>query len=122
MRQAIQAVGGKTLVVASADLSHVGPAFGDQQPLAGDAPEAQQARNRTVKHDQEMLSHIQKGQADDLITSMSWQGNPTRWCSIGNLVATLQLTEANEARLLNYAAAMDPQGMSMVSSAALVIA
>lgn len=122
MREAIQAVGGKTLVVASADLSHVGPAFGDQQPLAGDAPEAQQARNRTVKHDQEMLSHIQKGQADDLITSMSWQGNPTRWCSIGNLVATLQLTEANEARLLNYAAAMDPQGMSMVSSAALVIA
>lgn len=122
MRQALDSVGGKTLIIASADLSHVGPAFGDQVPLAGDTPEAQKARNSTVKLDQEMLAHIQNAKPDDLITSMSWQGNPTRWCSIGNLVAMLRLTGASEVRLLNYAAAMDGQGMSMVSSAAMATA
>ncbi len=122
LKTALDKVGGKTLVVSSADLSHVGPAFGDQQPLVGDAPEAQEARNKTVKQDQELLAHVQAGKMDDLISSVAWQGNPTRWCSIGNLVAMLKLTGAQELKLLNYSAALDPQGMSMVSSAALVTA
>ncbi len=121
LRDSIEALGGRTLVIASADLSHVGPAFGDQKPLAGDEPEQTQARENVVKHDQEMLGHVVNHQPDELISAMAWQSNPTRWCSIGNMTAALRVVEPEQVRLLNYAAAMDSQGFSLVSSAALAM-
>lgn len=118
LRAAIGSVGGRTLIVSSADLSHCGPTFGDQQPLAGDSPAAAGARDRVLKHDREMLKLVAEGKPDDLVASMSWQQNPTRWCSIGNIVATMRVTAATDIRLLSYAGAMDPQGLSFVSHAA----
>jgi AmmeMemoRadiSam system protein B len=121
MRGAIGDVGGKTLIVSSADLSHVGPMFGDRQTLAGDSPEAQEARNRVLSHDQEMLAHIANIRPDDLVTAMAWQQNPTRWCSTGNLVAALMIAQPQRVRLLRYMAALDPQGSGMVTSAGAVM-
>ncbi len=121
LKSVIASLPGKTLVVSSADLSHVGPAFGDQQPLAGDSSEAVEARNKVSAHDQEMLAMVTEGRMDDLIGAMSWQQNPTRWCSIGNLVATVGVVEPERVELLSYAAAMDPQGSTLVSSAAMAM-
>ena len=42
-------------------------------------------------------------------------------CSTGNIVATLQITQPGEIRILNHAAAMDEQGLGMVSSAAVAM-
>lgn len=119
LKATIAKVGGRTLVVSSADLSHVGPAFGDQQALAGDSEEAQQFRTQVATHDQEMLRMVADMKVDDLISSMAWQQNPTRWCSIGNIVATMRTIEPSQVDVLNYAAAMDPQGTAFVSSASL---
>ncbi|MEM1185963.1 MAG: AmmeMemoRadiSam system protein B [Planctomycetota bacterium] len=121
LKGALNDVGGKTLIVSSADLSHVGPAFGDQQSLAGDSAEAQSARDRVSSHDREMLAHVTLGNADDLVSSMAWQQNPTRWCSIGNIAATLKVVEPGEIRLLNYGAAMDQNGVTLVSHAAIAM-
>lgn len=121
LRKAIGAVGGKTLVVSSADLSHVGPAFGDQQSLAGDDEAAKAFRTQVATHDQEMLKMIAENRMDDLIGSMAWQQNPTRWCSIGNIAATMRTVSPREIDVLNYAAAMDPQGTTFVSSASLAM-
>jgi len=118
MKEVLGELGGTTLIVSSADLSHVGPAFGDPQPLAGDAPEVEQARNQVLTHDREMLDLFRAGKAEDLVSSMAWQQNPTRWCSVGNMVAAFQIAQPGEVRILNYSAAMDQQGMGMVSSAA----
>jgi len=52
---------------------------------------------------------------------MAWQQNPTRWCSIGNMTAAMKAVEAESVHLLKYAAALDPQGLSMVSSCAMVM-
>ena len=52
---------------------------------------------------------------------MAWQQNPTRWCSIGNLIATMRLVQPERLDVLNYAAAVDQQGMTMVSSMAAVM-
>lgn len=112
---------GKTLIVSSADLSHVGPGFGDQQALAGDDEGAKAFRAQVAKHDQEMLTLYTEKKIDDLIGSISWQQNATRWCSVGNLAATMRLTNPEKVELLNYAAAMDPQGTTFVSSAALAM-
>jgi AmmeMemoRadiSam system protein B len=121
MRAAIESVGGRTLVVSSADLSHVGPMFGDQQPLAGEGPEVEALRNRVIGHDQEMLQHVVQAQPDNLVAAMAWQQNPTRWCSTGNIVAALKIVQPQRVELLRYMAALDQQGMGMVTSAGAVM-
>jgi MEMO1 family protein len=121
LRSALDELGGRTLIVSSADLSHVGPAFGDQQPLAGEDEAAEQARNRVLSHDQEMLNYVSQGKPDELIVAMAWQQNPTRWCSVGNIAAALKLAGPGEVQILRYMASMDQQGMGMVSSCAAVL-
>jgi predicted class III extradiol MEMO1 family dioxygenase len=121
LKAALGQVGGKTLVVSSADLSHVGPAFGDQQSLAGEEEPAQQFRGQVAQHDQEMLRLIADRKVDDLIGSMAWQQNPTRWCSIGNIAAMMRTLEPSQVDVLNYAATMDPQGNAFVSSASVAV-
>lgn len=121
LKAALDKVGGTTLIVSSADLSHVGPAFGDQKPLAGDDDEAKATREQVTTHDREMIQMILDRKPDDLVASMSWQQNPTRWCSIGNLTATMRLVEPSEVKLLSYVAAMDQQGNAMVSHAAMAM-
>lgn len=118
LKATIAALPGRTLVVASADLSHVGPAFGDQQPLGGEDEATAAARNKVFQHDREMIELLAQNKPDQLVASMAWQQNPTRWCSLGNLVAALLVTEPKDVRVLNYSAAMDQQGMTMVSSLA----
>lgn len=122
LKGALAELPGKTLVVSSADLSHAGPAFGDQQALAGDGAEATTARNRIFTHDREMLNLFAQGKADELVSNMAWQQNPTRWCSIGNMVAAYRITEPQKVEILNFTAAMDQQGTTLVSSAAIVLA
>lgn len=121
LKETIAGLPGKTLIVSSADLSHVGPAFGDRQPLIGDSPEAAAMRERVVKHDREMLELFRQRKPDELVAAMSWQQNPTRWCSTGSLVATMLAVEPQDVQILNYAGAMDSQGMAMVSSAAMAL-
>lgn len=121
LKRSLEKVGGRTLIVSSADLSHMGPAFGDQQAMAGEGEEVQSARERVASHDREMLQHVIQNKPDDLIASMTWQQNPTRWCSIGNLTATLRLVEPGEVKQFGYVAAVDQQGTALVSHAALAL-
>ena len=121
LKRTIESLPGRTLVIASADLSHVGPQHGDPKSLAGEDEEIVQARNRVLAHDREMLAHIAKGAADELISAMAWMQNPTRWCSVGCLGAMLKVVDADEIKMIQYTASMDPTGMSMVTSCAAAL-
>ncbi len=121
MKETLAALGGRTLVVSSADLSHVGPAFGDAKPLAGEDEETQKERERIFNHDRELLQMYCNGQVDEMIASMAWQQNPTRWCSLGNMTAAMRISGGTKGQVLNYAAAMDQEGQGMVSSVAIVV-
>lgn len=121
LKDAVSRLPGRTLIVSSADLSHCGPGFGDERPLAGDDEQTTQLRNGILQHDMQMLEYVQKGKPGDLIGAMAWQQNHTRWCSIGNICAALKVIEPKEIKLLNYAAAMDQQGVTLVSHAALAM-
>ncbi len=118
LRDSLSELGGTTLIVSSADLSHVGPVFGDEQKLAGEEGPAVEFRNKVFQHDRDMLNLLHEVKPDDLVASMAWQQNPTRWCSIGNIVAAIKTTQPTSIEIVNYAAAMDQEGMGMVSSAA----
>lgn len=121
MQKTLPLLPGRTLVVSSADLSHVGPSFGDQQPLAGDSEEANEFRNKIFQHDREMLQMFAEQKFDEMMTSFAWQQNPTRWCSLGNMLAAAKIVEPERIEIFNYMAAMDQQGQGMVSSAALAM-
>ncbi len=121
MRDVLANLPGKTLVISSADLSHVGPSFGDEQALSGEEEAPTQARNKVFQHDQEMLQLIANKNTDELIGAMAWQQNPTRWCSTGNIIATLKIVQPETVTILNYSAAMDGEGSGMVSSLAAVM-
>jgi len=123
LKSAIGSAEGSTLIVASADLSHVGPAFGDQQKLTADESDAQakEFRDKVIKHDQDMLKLVTEAKGPELVSSLAWQQNPTRWCSVGNITATLMATDAEKVRLLSYAGAGDQNSGSMVTSFAGVI-
>lgn len=118
MRKTMAGVPGRTLIVSSADLSHIGFSFGDRVSIVGETEESTAFRNKVVQHDREMLELIRTGKAEELVSSMAWQQNPTRWCSVGNLVAGMKITGATEVKLLNYAIAADQQGVAAVSSMA----
>jgi MEMO1 family protein len=121
LRETLATLPGKTLIISSADMSHVGPAFGDNVQLVGEGDEVAQNRNNVFRSDRDMITMLIDRKPDELIAAMSWQGNPTRWCSVGNLVATMKIVNPEKVELLNFSGAMDEQGQALVTSAAMVM-
>ena len=111
----LQEVGGTTRFVASSDLSHVGPQFGE--PRAVD----EQRRFDVERHDREMLVKFLSGDPEEFLGAMRWNKNPTRWCSIGNMAAVLALSQTDRLELIDYRQAYDDRGFAMVSSAAVAL-
>jgi len=121
LKNAIDSLPGPTLVVGSIELSHVGPSYGDQTQLGGDSPEADANRKKVIEQDQSLLKMVTDNKPEDLVSSLAWQQNPTRWSSTGALVATMQAARPSEVRLLQYGGTMDQQGSAMISSASIVM-
>ena len=116
VRAAVAELPGRTLIVASADLSHVGPQFGDNVPMDQNDEGFKQLCQRTAQHDQEMIRLLGQNKPEDLIAAMSWQQNPTRWCSIGCLVALYKILQPSKIEFFNYAFAASGQEAALVSS------
>jgi len=110
---ALESVGGRTLFVASSDLSHVGPQFGEPRPVDD------QRKLDVERHDRDMMSKFIAGDAEEFVAAMKWNKNPTRWCSIGNMTALLALTQPEAIELIDYRQAYDDRGTVLVSSAAM---
>jgi hypothetical protein len=112
---ALEAAGGTTRFVASADLSHVGKQFGEPRPVDD------QRRFDVERHDREMMSKYIAGDAEEFVQAMRWNNNATQWCSIGNMAATMQLCQPETIELVDYRQACDDQGQVMVSSCAMAM-
>jgi len=115
LRDVLGEVGGRTFFVASSDLSHVGPQFGEPRPVDD------QRRFDVERHDREMMAKFIEGDPEEFVSAMKWNKNPTRWCSIGNLTAVLELAQPQSVELLDYRQAYDEKGMVMVTSAAMAL-
>ena len=115
LQEVLADVGGTTYFVSSADLSHVGPQFGEPKPV-------DEARRVEVeRHDREHLAKFIANDAGSFVESMEWCKNPTRWCSIGNMSATAALAGASEIELVDYRQAVDDRGAELVSVAAIAL-
>ena len=74
-----------TLVIAAADLAHVGPVFGDAAPLRG--PE----RHGLELHDQESLAAICEGDADGFLNLSIREGDRRRICGLSPIYLMLEV-------------------------------
>lgn len=109
---ALADAGGRSFFVASADLSHVGPQFGEPRPVDDDR------RKQVEVHDREMLKRFLEAEPSEFLESFEWNRNPNRWCSIGAMAAAKELARPSRIELLDYRQASDDQGLSLVSCAA----
>lgn len=117
LQSAVASAPGRTLVIASADLSHVGPQFGDETPIGAEI------RKQVESYDRSLLSTYLEGNIESFLHKVTRDGNHQRWCSIGNMTAA-KLVTGGLPELVEYsqsAAEFDPQGNALVSSAALAL-
>ena len=115
LREILSEVGGKTLFVASADLSHVGQQFGEPRPVD------EQRKFDVERHDREMMAKFIENDADSFVEAMKWNNNATQWCSIGNMSALLNLVNPEEIELVDYRQWCDQKGVALVSSCAMAL-
>ena len=104
------------MIIASSDLSHVGPQFGEPAPVD------EGRREEVERHDRDMLAKFMQGESSGFIEAMNWCKNPTRWCSIGNMSVFLSLIGSDSTiELLDYRQAYDESEQWMVSAAAFAV-
>jgi hypothetical protein len=102
-----------TLVVAGADLSHVGAAFGDDRALDNDFLTLVRQR------DESALRGLAEGDAEGFRRQVAVEGNRTRICSAGCLFVLAALMAPQIAKVLAYHQAVDQPTQTCVTCAAL---
>lgn len=115
LREALERAGGRTLFIGSADLSHVGPQFGEPRPVD------QQRKTDTERVDRDLMAAFLTGDPQVFLQRARETRNPTRWCSIGCMYATLSLVRPERVELVDYRQACDERGAALVSSAAMAL-
>jgi len=106
--------GKDTLVIAGADLSHVGSAFGDAQPL-NDA-----VLDQVRKRDALALDRLGVHDAHGFIASIADAQNPTRVCSAGCISAAMTALPESRIQVLDYHQAVDENRTTGVTCTAAV--
>lgn len=106
----------RTLVIASADLAHVGPAFGDPTPvdLAG--------RARLRAADERLIAAIGAGDAEGFFQEVKQEGDRWRICGLPPIYLALRLLEDTKGELAGYAQCpADQKGTSLVSICGMLL-
>lgn len=100
----------RTLIVAAGDLAHVGPAFGDRYPV--DALE----KARLSSADNELMSAIARGDAEEMFRQVKKEGDRRRICGLSAIYLALRLLGKTGGDITGYAQCpADEQGTSFVS-------
>jgi hypothetical protein len=109
-----RADGQETLIVAGADLGHVGARFGDVQALDEDFCREVEQRDRSA------LEAILSGHAEGFLSSVQAHQNSTRICSTGCLYVATRALRGARAELLRYHQAIDSESQTGVTCASMV--
>lgn len=106
----------KVLVIAAADLAHVGPAFGDANPFGAVEREALETA------DTNLLSAIVAGDAEGFFGQLREVHDCNRICGLPPIYLTLRFLERSEGEVVGYdQCPADPQYGSFVSIAGVLL-
>jgi AmmeMemoRadiSam system protein B len=101
--------GRRALVVASADLAHVGPAFGG-------SPQRLAEKALLKAADEALMGTICTGRADDFMAEIVREGNRRNICGVGPIYLALRLLAPTEGQIVAYEQCLaDGQQTSWVS-------
>ena len=107
--------GKRVLVVAAADLAHMGPAFGDPQPLA------REDKDVLAEFDRGLLDAMCRGDAEDFLALLQQSKDKQKVCGLPPVYAALQMLGPVAGRVLDYAQCpADGMAGSVVSVAGVV--
>lgn len=115
MREMIAADTTDTLIVAGADLSHVGRAFGDDRDL--DDAYLEHVRG----HDRAALEQLETDGAEAFLRAITENENDTRVCSAGCIFTIAQALPGATINVLRYHQAVDLETQTCVSCAAVTL-
>ncbi len=102
-----------TLVIAAADLAHVGPRFGEADPLTGKELELLEVKDR------ETLGVVCTGEAEPFYRAVMEGGDPRRICGLSPIFGALTALPPCRGKLLRYEQATDPTGTVSYASVGL---
>jgi len=103
LEEVLKGSGLTTCLIASADLAHLGPQFGDPRPV----DPSDLARIR--REDEAMLQPVLDGNADGFFRFVMAEGDRRRICGLPPIYAWLRLLPPREISLLRYDQAFHPQ-------------
>lgn len=102
--ETMASLGGRTVILASADLAHVGPRFGDPHPITpGQLREVADA-------DLEMLGAVEAGDAEAFFRAVAGDGDRRRICGLPPIYTALRVLPGAWGRVLRYSQWPDPRG------------
>ncbi len=110
LRGAIERCGRDVFFLASADLSHVGPRFGDPEPLT------EQQLHEIGEEDIKMIRFIEDMDAEGFFSNVQKDGDKRKICGLSPIYVLLKLIDASRGRLLQYKQWPDPMGMVSFAS------
>lgn len=111
---ALAARGEPAIIIAGADLAHIGPRFGDPAP-----PTPEELR-QLADDDARTLQHCTTTvDADAFYRDVTANDDPRRICGLAPIYMTLRTSAATAGELLQYGQAEDPAGPSTVSFASV---
>jgi AmmeMemoRadiSam system protein B len=100
--------------IASADLDHVGPRYGDQfTPHEGTV-------KRALDRDALLLAHLEKLEMDEFVRMVARENDSSRICGFSPITAMLHCMDASEGRVLGLDFAYVDDRRSFVSFASMV--
>lgn len=107
--------GRRALVVAAADLAHMGPAFGDPQPLD------REDKDMLENFDRTLLAAMCQGDAENFLGLLQKSRDKQKVCGLPPIYAALQMLGPVSGQILDYAQCpADGMAGSVVSVAGLV--
>jgi len=111
----LQSCAGRALLIAGADLSHVGPRFGDDRPLE----EAWLAS--VAETDREAVDALRSGRTDVFVEQLRRSSNATRICSVGPLYVLRRVLSDATWQDLGYHQACDAAAGTCVTCLAAAL-
>ncbi|MCQ4574750.1 MAG: AmmeMemoRadiSam system protein B [Candidatus Brocadiales bacterium] len=113
LKGVIKGNGKDVFLIASADLSHVGPRFGDPLPLTS------QDLQKIAEEDMDMIRFIENVDAEGFFHSIQKDGDRRKICGLSPIYVLLKVLDASRGKLLKYEQWPDPRGMVSFASIGL---
>jgi AmmeMemoRadiSam system protein B len=113
LKEAVHSLGKRVCYIASADLSHIGLQFGDQEGVR------EYDLRILTEEDREMLGYVERVDGEGFFSSIMNERDRRRICGLPAIYAMLHSLDAKEGKVLKYGQAFTHETQSVVSFASL---